>query len=111
MKEDDKMVEKRRLESWINRMEVTSYPKKEETPENEEIFIYGFKHNQMDIIYTFILIGCESDELYKNDKLFNFWSNESINKEIEKRDFRIRGCIFMTLVKRNIFLKIQSVCF
>ena len=33
----------------------------------------------------------KSNELYENDKLFNFWSNKFINNEIEKRDFQITG--------------------
>ena len=50
-----------------------------------------------------ILIGCQSDEIYENDKLFNFWYNKFIIKEIEKGEFNITGWSFMTLVKRNNF--------
>ena len=57
-----------------------------------------------------ILIGCESDELYEIYNLFNFWSNKSINEEIEYRDFKLTGRPFMTLVKRNNFFKIQGIC-
>ena len=60
-------------------------------------------------IDNYILIGCESDELYENDILFNFWSNKFINEEIENRDFRMTGWPFMTLVKRNSFFKIQGI--
>ena len=50
-----------------------------------------------------MIISCNSDELYENDKLFNIWSNKIINKEIEKRIFKITGWSFMTLVKKNNF--------
>ena len=45
------------------------------------------------------LVECESDEIYENDKLFNFSSNIIINKETEQRDFKIRGWPFLTIVK------------
>ena len=80
------MVVNRRFERINNMMECKSCIKKEDIPENKEIFIHGFKHVKTDKIDNFILIGCESDELYENDKLFNFWSNNSVNKETEKRD-------------------------
>ena len=108
MKEDDKMVAKRRFESRKNLMEVNSNPKNEETPENEEIFIYGFTHNKRDIIDNFILIGCESKELYENDKLFNFWSDKSINKEIEKR-FQDNGITFYDFNENKHFFS-NSKC-
>ena len=41
-----------------------------------------------DKINNFILLGCESDESNENDKLFNFWSNKIIKKEIEMRNFK-----------------------
>ena len=44
-----------------------------------------------------MLIGCESNELYENEKLFKFWSNNFVNKEIEKRKFKITGCLFIDL--------------
>ena len=109
MKEDYKMVEKRRFERINDIMEYKSYIKYEDIPENKEIFIYGFKHVKTDKIDNYILIGCESDELFENDKLFNFWSNKFINTEIEKRDFQITGWPFMTLVRRNNFFKIQGI--
>ena len=109
MKEDYKMIEKRRFERIYNALETMTYTKYEDIPENKEIFIYGFKHVKTDKIDNFILIGCESDELFENDKLFNFWSNKFINNEIEKRDFQITGWPFMTLVRRNNFFKIQGI--
>ena len=56
-------------------MECKSYIKNKDISESKEIFIYGFKHIKTDEIDKFILIGCESDENYKNEKLFIFWSN------------------------------------
>ena len=38
-------------------------------------------------IDNFILIGPELDKLNGNDKLFNFWSNKIITKEIKKEIF------------------------
>ena len=61
-------------------------------------------------IDNYILIGCESDESFENDKLFNFWSNKFINEEVQKRKFKITGWPFTTLVKRNNFFKIQGIC-
>ena len=109
MKEDDKMVEKRRFERMNDMILYKSYIKYEDISENKEIFIYGFKHVKKDKIDNYILIGCESDDFFENDKLFNFWSNKFINNEIEKRDFQITGWPFMTLVKRNNFFKIQGL--
>ena len=109
MKEDYKMVEKRRFERINDIMEYKSYIKYEDIPENKEIFIYGFKRVKTDKIDNHILIGCGSGELFENDKLFNFWSNKFINTEIEKRDFQITGWPFMTLVRRNNFFKIQGI--
>ena len=67
------------------------YNKYEDIPENKELFIYGFKHIKTDKIDNFILIVRESDDLYENDKLFNLSSDKFINKDIEKRDFKITG--------------------
>ena len=61
-------------------------------------------------IDNYVIFGCESDELFENDKLFNFWSNKFINEGIEKRNFQITGWSFMTLVNRNNFFKIQGIC-
>ena len=110
MKEDYKMVVQRRLERVFNMMmDCKSYTKNEDIPENKEIFVYSFKHVKTDKVDNYILIGCESDELYENDNLFNFWSNKFINQEIENRNFRLTGWPFMTLVKRNNFFKIQGI--
>ena len=84
MKEDDKMVVKRRFER------------------------ISFKHVKTEKVNNYILIASESDELHENDKLFNIWSNKLINKEIENRNFKLTGWPFMTLVKRNNFFKIQG---
>ena len=76
----------------------------------KEIFVYGFKHIKTDKIDNYILVGGESAELKENNKLFNFWSNKIINKEIELRFFKTSGWSFMTSVKRNNFFKIQVIC-
>ena len=109
MEEVYKMLVKRHFERLYNMMECKPYIKSEDFPENKEIFVYGFKHGKTGKIDNYILIGCESDELFENDKLFNFWSNKCMNKEIEMRNFKITGWLFMTLVKRNNFFKIQSL--
>ena len=85
MKEYYKMVEKRRFERLYDAIESMSYTKYENISENKEIFIYGIKHVKTDKIDNYILIGCESDKLLENDKLFNIWSNKIINNEIEKK--------------------------
>ena len=103
------MIEKRRFERIYIAIESMTYTKYEDISENKEIFIYGFKHVKTDKIDNYILIGCESDELFENDKLFNFWSNKYINNEIERGNFQITGWPFMTLVKRNNFFKIQGI--
>ena len=92
-------------------MECESYMKNEDNPENEEIFFNGFKHIKTDEIDNYISIGCESDKLHENDKLFDFWFKKFIIKEIEVRDFKITGWSFMTLVKRDNFFKILSICY
>ena len=110
MKEDYKMVVKRRFERIYNMMlDFKSYFKYEDIPENKEIFIYSFKPVKTDKVDNYILIGSESDELFENDKLFNFWSNKFIKKEIENRNFKLTKWPFMTLVKRNNFFNIQSI--
>ena len=91
-------------------MECKSNIENEDICENKEIFIHGFKHVKTDKVDNYILIGCELDELYENDKLFNLWSNKFLNKEIEMRKFEITGWPFMTLVERNNFFKIQGIC-
>ena len=111
LKAEIPMTENRRFERISKIVACKSYTKQEDVPENEEIFFYGFKHIKSDIIINYIIFGCESDELSENDKLSNFWSNKFINKEIEMRTFNITGWSFMTLVKRNNFFKIQSICY
>ena len=74
------------------------------------MFIYGFKHGKTDKVDNYILIGCESDELFEIDKLFNLWSNKFINEAVQNRKFKITGWLFMTLVKRNNFFKVQGIC-
>ena len=92
MKEDDKMVVKRRFERIYNMMmDFKSNIKNEDIPENKEIFIYSFKPVQTNKVENYILIASESDELHKYDKLFNIWSNKLINKEIENRNFKLTG--------------------
>ena len=93
------MVVKRRFQRIDNMMECKSYIKNVKVPENKEIFIYGFKNVKTDKIDNYILIGCQSDESYEKDELFNFWSNNFVNKEIEKSVIKITGCSFLTLVK------------
>ena len=111
MKADDEMVVKIRFERIINKMmDFKLYTKNEDIPENKEIFVYSFKHVKTDKVNNYILIGSDSDELVENDKLFNFWSNKFIKKEIENRNFKLTGWLFMTLVKRINFFKIQGVC-
>ena len=111
MEADKKIVVKRRFERLFNMMmDSKSYTKNEDISENKEIFIYGFKHVKTDKVDNYILIGCESDELLENDKLFNLWSKKFINEEIQKRKIKITGWPFMTLVKRNNFFKIQGIC-
>ena len=91
VKEDDKMVVRRRFERTNIMIACKSYIKFEDIPENKGIFVYGFQHIKTDKIDNHILFGCELDVLYENSKLCNFWSNKFINKEIEKRDFKITG--------------------
>ena len=109
MKEDNKLIVKRRFERIRNMMDYKTYTKNEDIPENKEIFVYSFKHVKTDKVNNYILTACESDELHENDKLFNIWSNNLINKEIQNRDFKLTGWPFMTLVKRNNFFKIQGI--
>ena len=107
MKKDYKMVVKRRFERIYNMTVCKSYMKNEDTPEKKEIFIYGFKYNKTDKIDNYILFGCESDELFESDKLFNFCSNKFIIKEKGMRKFKITGWSFMTLVKKTTVLKFR----
>ena len=104
------MLENRRFQRINDMITCKSYMKYEDNLENQEIFINGFKHIKTDKIVNYILIKCMSDELYENDKLFNFLSNRFSNNEIGKRIFKITGWSFETLVKRNNFFKTQSIC-
>ena len=110
MEENVKMAVKRRFERINIMITRKSYIKYENIPENKDIFVYGFKHIKKDKIKNYILIGCESVEIYDKVKLFNIWSNKFINKEREKRNFKITGWSFMTLVKETTFFTIHSMC-
>ena len=65
--------------------------KNEDIPENKEIFIYGVKHNETDKIDEDITIGCESNELYENNILFNIWFNKFVKRETKQRNFEKTG--------------------
>ena len=89
------MLIQRRFERIINVMlDFISYIKFEDLAESKEIFIYAFEHVKTDKIDNYILIGCDLDELLENNKLFSFWSNKFINKEIENRNFKLTGWLF-----------------
>ena len=96
------MTENRRFEKVNNRKACKLYMKHKDVPETKKILLHGFKHVKRDKVDNSILIGCKSDEIFENDRLFNFWSDKFINKEIGMKIFRITGSSFMTLVK-NIF--------
>ena len=81
-----------------------SYMKHEDVPENKKLLVYGFKNIETDKDDNYIIIGCELDDFFK------FWFINCINEKIETRDVKIRAWLFLTLVKRNIFFKIQSLC-
>ena len=83
-----------------------SYIENEDIPENKVIFLFGFKHIKLDKVDKYLLIGCGSDESYENDKLFIFSSKKITNKDMEWRNFKIKGWSFMTL---HNFFKIQSI--
>ena len=70
------------FKSYINNKHILS---------DKEIFFYGFEHTKTDKIDKYILIGCGLEGFYENDKLFNFWSNIFLNKEIKNKDFKITG--------------------
>ena len=84
--------------------------KDKDTTRNNEMFVFGLKHFKTVEVDNHKLIGCESVEFYENDKLSNFWSNEFIKREIEKRDFKITEWFFMTIVKRNSFFLNSENC-
>ena len=91
---DIKKFEKRQFERIYNAIESMTYTKYKDIPEHEEIFIYGFKHVGTAKVDKYILIRCESDELFENDKLFNFWSNNFIIKDTEMRNFKNIRVVF-----------------
>ena len=97
MKEDSKMVEQRRIERINVMITYKSYIKYEDIPENKEIFVYGYKQIKTDKIDNYILIGCETDELYENNELFNFWSNKFINEEVQKKKIQHNRMAFYDL--------------
>ena len=66
-----------RFERIYNMIEYISYLKSEDFPETKEMSVYGFKHIKTDKVNKYILLGCESDELYEIDKLF--WSKKFLN--------------------------------
>ena len=83
------MIQKRLFETINNVIACNFYIKNEDNPENKVIFVYGFKRIRTDKVDKYIIIGCESDGLYENNKLFNFWSNKFIKEEIEKRKLKM----------------------
>ena len=109
MEADKKIAEKRRFERIYHAIETMTYTKYEVIPGNKKIFIYGLKYVKTVKIDNYILMGCESEELYENDKLFVFWSNKFINAEMQKRKIKITGWPFLTLLRRNSFFKVQGI--
>ena len=97
------MLENRRFEKINVATESMISTKHEGIPENKEIFNHGTEHIETKKVHNFILVACESDELYENDKLINSWWNKFSKKEIEKRDFNRSGWPFTTLVNRTMF--------
>ena len=88
-----------------------SYKIYEEVPENKEILLYELNLFKTVKIDNYILIGCKSDELYENDKLFILWFLKFINKINEIRKFKVTGWSFLILVKKTLFLKSRAfVC-
>ena len=67
---------------------------------NKEIFIYDCKHIERKKVDKNILARCEQDELYENDKPFEFWSNKFINIEMKSIDFKITCWPFLVLAKK-----------
>ena len=79
--------------------------KSKDIPENQEVSLHGFNHISTDKIDNYILIACESKKIYENDNNFNSSSHTFSNTDIEMRNFKITQWYFMTVVKRNNFLK------
>ena len=109
VKENDKTFAERRFERINNMVAAKACINKKDLLENKKIFIYGFKHIKTDKIDNYIFFGCESDVFNENNKLFNFWSNKFVNKQIEMSDFKTTRWPFLTLVKRNNIFKIESI--
>ena len=105
------MIEKKRFERKNDMIACKLYMKHEDVLENKEIFFYGYKHVKPNKIDTYILIGCQSHELYEKDKLFTFCCNYFISKEIERKKLKITGWSSATLVNRKNFFKSHSICF
>ena len=95
MKTGKEMFKKRRFKRIYNMMEYKLYMRREEIFENKEIFIYGIKHFETKKVETYILIECESDEIYEIDKLFIFWFKKIIIKEVKIKKNRDDGVVFL----------------
>ena len=65
----DKVV-KKRFDRIFNAIENMAYTKYEFIPENEEVFIFGFKQIKTDKVDFYILFGCKSVDL--KEKHFHF---------------------------------------
>ena len=111
MKEDDKMVVKRRFDRIYNAMENMAYTSYEYFPENKEIFVYGFKHIKTDKVDTYLGIGLGSDDIYENEKLFNFWSNKIFKLRYRNEKVQNNRFAFHNAGKKITFLKSRAyVC-
>ena len=97
---EEPTIENKRFERINTMMACKSYIKNKDFPENKKIFITGFKHIKTD---EYIPIGCDSEEIYENEKRIHFWSDKLLNEEIEKRDFIVTRWLFLNSVKRNNF--------
>ena len=84
MRKDDKVFVKRRFERIYNMIACKSYFRNDDNPGNKEISVHGFDHFKTDKVDKYILIGCESNELNENHKLFNFWSRNLIKKRCKR---------------------------
>ena len=108
---EKRMIDKRRFRRKNSMTECKSYMKHEDAPEKKELFVYGFKHTKTDKIDNYTLIGSESDDLNKNIELISFWSSEFANKEMEIRIFGVPVWLFLSLVKKTIFLESRMYLF
>ena len=66
------MIEKSRFEKTYDMIACKSYIKYEDIPEKKRDTFYGFNTLKQKKIDKYILVGCESEVIYKNIKLFNF---------------------------------------